>query len=453
MAKKLTGMDIFKLLPKTNCGECGVATCMAFAMKLAQKNAELSQCPYASDDAKKIIGAASEPPIRLVRIGTGDRSVAVGNETVMFRHDKTFVHQTALAIAIDDTRSTADIAKTAAEMESYTIVRVGETLRVDMLCINNASADAATFVAASKTAASHFKGGLMLKSTSGGNLMECATAVADRVPLLHGATAANADELAAFCLKAKLPMCVAASSVDEAYTLTEKFAAAGVRDIVIDIAAANAAAIIQNNTIVRKAAIASQVKQMGYPLVNFVCGRRSDAETVADASSVLCKYASIVVIDRADKEILLPLLMLRQNIFTDPQKPIQVDAGIYKIGDAGPGSPLVVTTNFSLTYFIVSGELENAGVPVHLAIVDAEGMSVLTAWAARKFSGEKIGAFLKSKEVDKQCTARKIIIPGYVASISGELEEAMPGWEVLVGPQEASDIAPFMKRFALKTMN
>jgi acetyl-CoA decarbonylase/synthase complex subunit gamma len=187
---------------------------------------------------------------------------------------------------------------------------------------------------------------------------------------------------------------------------------------------------------------------MGYPIINFITARSTTGEMIADASSVMCKYASIVVIDRPEKEVLLPLLMLRQNIFTDPQKPIQVDAGIYKIGEPAPDAPFVVTTNFSLTYFIVSGELENAGVPVHLAIVDSEGMSVLTAWAARKFDGEKIGAFLKSKDVDKQYASRKIIIPGYVASISGELEENMPGWEVLVGPQEASDIGPFMKKLA-----
>jgi acetyl-CoA decarbonylase/synthase complex subunit gamma len=206
--------------------------------------------------------------------------------------------------------------------------------------------------------------------------------------------------------------------------------------------------MVQSNTVMRKAAIASSVKQMGYPLVNFVTGRESAAQCVADASSVLCKYASLLVIDRCEKEVLLPLLMLRQNIYSDPQKPIMVEPGIYKIGEARPESPFVVTTNFSLTYFIVSGELENAGVPVNLAIVDAEGMSVLTAWAAHKFSGEKIAAFLKSKNADAEYTSRTIIIPGYVAMISGELEENLPGWEVLVGPQEASDITPFMKRFA-----
>jgi acetyl-CoA decarbonylase/synthase complex subunit gamma len=231
------------------------------------------------------------------------------------------------------------------------------------------------------------------------------------------------------------------------FDLAQKCAARDQRDIVLDVPAQNAAALVQQNTVMRKAALVSSVKPMGYPLINFITDRASTADLVADASSMICKYASLLVIDTMEKEAILPLLMLRQNIYTDPQKPIQVDPGIYRIGDAAPDSPFVVTTNFSLTYFIVSGELENAGVPVNLVIVDCEGMSVLTAWAARKFNGEKIGAFLKSRDVDKQYTARKIIIPGYVASISGDLEEAMAGWEVLVGPQEASDITPYMKRF------
>ena len=364
----------------------------------------------------------------------------------MFRHDKTFVHQTAIAVRVSDTLPKEEIIRLASEIESYCIVRVGETLRVDMLCVNNVSGDAGKFVDAARSVAANFKGPMILQSTSSKNLIECAQAIADRTPLLHAVSKSNVDDIMAFLTKAKLPVCVSGKSVDEVFELTQILAEKGHRDMVIDIAADNPAAMIQINTVIRKAAIVSSVKQMGYPIVNFVTGRQSAAEMVADASSAICKYASIVVIDRSDREALLPLLILRQNIYTDPQKPIQVDAGIYKIGDAGPDAPMAVTTNFSLTYFIVSGELENAGVPVHLAIVDAEGMSVLTAWAARKFNGEKIGAFLKSKDVDKQYTSRKLIIPGYVASISGELEEQMPGWQVLVGPQEASDIGPFMKR-------
>jgi acetyl-CoA decarbonylase/synthase, CODH/ACS complex subunit gamma len=421
---------------------------MAFAMKLAQKNTELSQCPYASEEAMTVIGAQSEPPVRLVKIGTGGRQALLGNEIVMFRHDKTFVHQTAIAVQIDDTLVPGEIAGLAAEAEKYSIMRVGETLRIDMLCLNNASNDGRRFKEAVAAAAEQFTGGLMLKSGSAAVLMETAAGIAGRVPLLHAVTKDAVAGLGAFSLKMKLPVCVCGGTIDEAYGLTQALSDMGQRDIVIDVPARNAAAMVQNNTVVRKAAIMSSVKQMGYPLVNFITGRASAAECVADASSVMCKYSSLLVIDRLEKEVLLPLLMLRQNIYSDPQKPIMVEPGIYKIGEAGPDSPFVVTTNFSLTYFIVSGELENAGVPVHLAIVDAEGMSVLTAWAAHKFTGEKIAAFLKGKDVDKQYTSRTIIIPGYVASISGELEENLAGWQVLVGPQEASDITPFMKRFA-----
>jgi acetyl-CoA decarbonylase/synthase, CODH/ACS complex subunit gamma len=341
----------------------------------------------------------------------------------------------------------AGIEKVVSELESYSIVRVGETLRVEMICVENSSADEQKFLAASSLVARLFNGGLILKSVSAQNLKAAARAVIGRIPLLHAVTKENLEDLGAFSVSEKLPVCVCGSTIDEAFEVAQKLAGMGTRDIVLEVPAKNASAIVQQNTVMRKAALVSSVKPMGYPIINFVTDRPDTAHLVADASSLICKYASVLVIDTMEKEALLPLLMLRQNIYTDPQKPIQVDPGVYRIGDATPASPLVVTTNFSLTYFIISGELENAGVPVNLVIVDCEGMSVLTAWAARKFNGEKIGAFLKSRDVDKQYSARKIIIPGYVASISGELEEAMPGWEVCVGPQEASDITPYMKRF------
>jgi acetyl-CoA decarbonylase/synthase complex subunit gamma len=207
--------------------------------------------------------------------------------------------------------------------------------------------------------------------------------------------------------------------------------------------------MLQNNTIARKSALLASVKSIGYPIMNFVTARPDPSSMIADASACMCKYASLLVIDQYQAEILLPLLMLRQNIYMDPQKPIQVEPRIYSVGEPSPTSPLLVTTNFSLTYFIVSGEIEGSGVPSHLAVVDAEGLSVLTAWAAGKFSAEKIAAFIKSQEIAAKMTKKKLIIPGYVACLSGELEEKLQGWEVLVGPQEASDIGPFMKKLLL----
>jgi acetyl-CoA decarbonylase/synthase, CODH/ACS complex subunit gamma len=448
MAKKLTGMDIFKLLPKTNCGECGVPTCMAFAMKLAQKNAELSACPYASEEAKSVIGAASEPPIRLVKFGAGADTVEMGNELVMFRHDKTFVHRTALAIQIDSDVSLETIRKTAESIDRHVIERAGEKLFIESVLINDKSPSVAEFKERVAAVAASFKGAIALKSGSAEKLIAAADTLLDRVPLLHALTKSNADVLGEYVRAKKLPIVIAGTSLDEIYSLAEALSAKGHRDIVLDLSDPSTAIMLQNNTVARKAALTAAIKPMGYPIVNFVTGRPDPATLVADASTCMCKYASLLVIDRCEPELLLPLLMLRQNIYTDPQKPIQVEPKIYPVGEPSPASPLLVTTNFSLTYFIVSGEVESSGVPAHLAVVDAEGLSVLTAWAAGKFSAEKIAAFIKSQEPVAKMTNRKLVIPGYVSCLSGELEEKMQGWEILVGPQEASDIGPFMKRLS-----
>jgi acetyl-CoA decarbonylase/synthase complex subunit gamma len=447
MAKKLTGMEIFKLLPKTNCGECGVPTCMAFAMKLAQKNVELSACPYASDEARGVIGLASEPPIRLVRFGSGSRTVTMGNELVMFRHEKTFVHQTALAVQLDSTLPDSGLQTASSLLDKHTIERAGEKLSVDALLVNDAGDGVDRFCAAVRTVAASFGGPLILKSASAERLVKAAEMVPDRFPLLHALTGANADVIGEYAHAKKLPVAIAGNDLDELFSLSDALAAKGHRDIVLDLSASSMFDTLRNNTIVRKAALNASIRQVGYPIMNFVTGRTSPAALVADASTALCKYASLLVIDRFEPETLLPLLMLRQNVYTDPQKPIQVEPKVYPVGEPNAASPLLVTTNFSLTYFIVSGEVESSGVPAHLAVVDAEGLSVLTAWAAGKFSAEKIAAFINAQEIGRSLTKKKVVLPGYVSCLSGELEEKMPGWEVLVGPQEASDIGPFMKRF------
>ncbi|MHB0999146.1 MAG: acetyl-CoA decarbonylase/synthase complex subunit gamma [Armatimonadota bacterium] len=440
----LTGLDIFKMLPKTNCGECGVPTCMAFAMKLASKNAELAACPYASEEAITKIGAASKPPIRLVKIGPSDRVVAVGNETVMFRHEKTFVHPTAIAVAFSDGQSADELGHQTAIVRDYCLERVGEQLMIDLALVENTTGDVEPFVAAVKEVAGTNGRGIILQSSNPAAIEAALQALEGQRPLIHAATPENADQMAALALKYKAPLAAKASNMDDLAALTAKLASLGVQDIVLDIPADNAAAMIQYNTIVRKMALKSSFEPMGYPIMNIQTGQDIPS-LVADASTAICKYTSILVIDTLQYEAILPIMMLRQNIYTDPQKPIQVEPKVYQIGEADENSPVIVTTNFSLTYFIVSGEIENSGVPAHLVIVECEGMSVLTAWAAGKFSGEKIAAFIKSSGLEDQVKTRRLIIPGYVAQISGELDESLPGWEIVVGPQEASDLAPFMK--------
>ena len=440
----MTGLQIFKLLPKTNCGECGVPTCMAFAMKLAAMNADLAACPYASEEAKKIIGAASKPPIRLVKIGPPGREVPIGNETVMFRHDKTFVHPTAVAIAFPDNESLTDLSHKIAEVREYCLERAGEQLRINLVLVDNFSEEVKPFVDLVKTAAGSTGMGIILRTTNLEALEAGLKELKGKRPLIHAATPANAEAVAALALKYDAPLVARAATLDELAALTTRLATLGLKEIVLDLPADNPAAALQYNTIIRKAALKNAFEPLGYPIINFVTAL-DDASAVADASTYLCKYASIVVLDRMKLELLLPLMMLRQNIYTDPQKPIQVDPRVYPIGEPGKDALLVVTTNFSLTYFMVSGEIENSGVPANLLVVDTEGMSVLTGWAAGKFSGEKVAAAVKASGLGDQPGKHRVIIPGYVAQISGEVEEGLPGWEVLVGPGEASDIGSFMK--------
>ncbi len=440
----LTGLQIFKLLPKTNCGECGVPTCMAFAMKLAAKNADLAQCPYASEEAKKTIGAASKPPMRLVRIGPPGCEVSVGNEVVMFRHEKTFVRPTAIAIAFCDDQRLTDLSHRTAEVREYCLDRAGEQLRIDLALVDNVTGETRLFVETVKAVAGGAGRGIILRSENLEALDAALGILANQRPLIHAATPVNAEAVAALALKHKAPVAARAASLDELAALTAKLAKAGVADIVLDLSTDNPATAVQLNTIARKVALKSAFEPLGYPILNFVTGGDL-AEQVANASTLLCKYASILVLDSFHYQSLLPLLMLRQNIYTDPQKPIQVEPKVYSIGEPGPESPVLVTTNFSLTYFLVSGEIENSGVASHLAIVECEGMSVLTAWAAGKFGGGRIAAFVKESGLPERMTTKRIVIPGYVAQISGELEEALPGWHVIVGPQEAGDIASFVK--------
>jgi acetyl-CoA decarbonylase/synthase complex subunit gamma len=441
----LTGLQIFKLLPKTNCGECGIPTCMAFAMKLAAKSADLAACPYASEAAKTTIGAASKPPIRLVKIGPADREVAVGNETVMFRHEKTFVHPTAFAVAFSDAEPLTETCHEIAKVRDYCLERVGEKLELNLLLCDNQSEEVAPFVELMKTAAGATGKGLILRSSSPEALEAALRELEGQRPLIHAATPENAEQLAALALKYNAPLVARAATLDELAALTTKLAGLGVKDIVLDLPSDNPAAAMQYNTVMRKMALKSSFEPLGYPIINFLAGDDLPS-MVADASTLICKYASILVLDRMDLQLLLPLMMLRQNVYTDPQKPVQVEPKVYPIGEPGPDSPVLTTTNFSLTYFLVSGEIENSGVPAHLVVVETEGMSVLTGWAAGKFTGSKVAAAIKASGLEGQIKSRKLIIPGYVAQISGEIEEGLPGWEVLVGPGEVIDLGPYLKK-------
>lgn len=441
----LSGVEIFKLLPKTNCKKCGHPTCLAFAMKLAQRQASLDSCPDVSEEAKKVLGEASAPPVRPITFGAGDKAVKMGEETVLFRHDKKFVNPSAFAVEIKDTLPDEEIAKIVGEVADSEIDRVGQKLRIEAIALTNASKDAARLESAAKTVASKAPGVPVIICTDNPQAAEAALKpFADKRPILFGANASNAEAMANVAKTNKAILGVSAGGLDELSTLTEQIKSLGVDDMVLDSGARTAKEIIENNTLIRRAAVKKNFKALGYPVINFM--QREDSLHEALVTSLgVAKYASIVVESSIEKWKNLALFTLRQNIYTDPQVPMQVEQKIYSIGEPAADSPLFITTNFSLTYFIVSGEIENSKVASRLAVMDCEGLSVLTAWAAGKFTASKIAQFITESGVEKDIAHKELIIPGYVAILSGSIEDKLPGWKITVGPREANALPAFLK--------
>ncbi len=441
---KMTGLQIQKLLPKTNCKECGSNTCLAFAMKVAAKKAELTECPYVSEEAKEILGAAAEPPIRTVIIGPEEKPCPCGGETVLFRHEKTFINQTGLGVALSDAMDDEVLESRAREVAGYVLDRVGEELRLDLLSVAFESGSTERLLDVLDSVARVWDRSTAVRTEDADALEATARKLEGKRPLLASATPETADRLADVAGETGAALAITADNLDRLYETANRLAEKGFRDIFLDLRADSLTERIQNNVIIRRGALTADLKPLGYPILSYV-DTGDPLEDAALSGLEISKYGGLVVLPQFDPATFAPLLTLRQNIHTDPQKPIQVEPKIYALGEPDEDSPVFVTTNFSLTYFIVSGEIENAGLSAWLLIPECEGMSVLTAWAAGKFGGDKIGAFAKEAGLEKQTKSRKIVIPGYVAQISGELEEAMPDWQVIVGPQEAGDLESFIK--------
>jgi len=438
----LSGLDIFKLLPKTNCGDCGVPTCMAFAMKIAQKKAELSSCPHASEEAKAALGAASEPPVRLVKFGGGN-GLEVGGETVLFRHEKTFFHPAGIGLEIRTSQGEEKILEDVRQLESYQADRVGEVLKANLFFISQDSAEKAAFLRTISLVKANSTKGLVIDCPQEEALKEGLEFLRNDRPAIYLRRPLTENDIE-MAKTYKASLVITAYSYQDLADQTEKARRAGLTGLILNCQGDGLGEAIQNNAVLRRSALKKNFKPFGFPLFTRVPDG-DGFESLAAAAALLCKYASIIILPRFDKALLYTLFTLRQNIYTDPQKPIQVDPKIYAIGDPTPDSPVFVTTNFSLTYFIVSGEIENSGTSAHLVVCDTEGQSVLTAWAAGKFVPEKIAKFIKDLKLEEKVKTRKIVIPGFVAQISGELEEKLPGWEVIVGCQEAADIPSFVK--------
>jgi acetyl-CoA decarbonylase/synthase complex subunit gamma len=443
----LTGIEIFKLLPKTNCKECGVPTCLAFAMNLAAGKAELSSCPYVSEETKAMLSDASAPPIRPLVIGSGDNAVKIGGETVLFRHEKTFVNKPGFALLISDTMPEAEVEGRIRRFKELKYERVGLVLRGEIIAVKNESGDIGKFEALIKKIKAESDAAIIVMSDKLEALKAGVAACAERIPLIYAATDGNSDALAELAKEHKCPLAVKADNMEALCALSDKLTAAGVKDLVLDTGSRTFRKAFEDEVFIRRAALIQKNRSLGFPTITFPCEMTKEPMKEAMiAAAFVAKYAGIIVLSDFQGETLFPLLVERLNIYTDPQRPMMMQQGIYPIGNPTEDSPALITTNFALTYFIVSSEIEASRVPSWLLVMDTEGLSVLTAWAAGKFVGDAIGTFVKKSGITDKVKHRRIVIPGVAAGVSGDLEEELgAGWEVKIGPREAAHLSAYLR--------
>jgi len=438
----LSGLDIYKLLPKTNCRECGFATCLAFAMQLAKKTVALEKCPHITENAKEALEAQAQPPIKLLTVGSTEAKLEVGNETVMFRHEEKFRNPCAIGFIIDDDLSDSEITQRVEKINSLSFERVGQKLEVNLIALRQ-KGSAKRFPEALKLVLNNTKLPIMLMSSDLMALRAAAEIAKERKPLLYSAAKDNLSAISEIAVKFSLPLVVSALDLEEIPLLTKELGAKGLTNLILETKTGNVTGKIWDLTQIRRQALKKSNRLFGYPSL-VVVDKDDPYEEAMEAGAYIAKYAGLVLLKGIESWEILSLLTLRQNIYTDPQKPLQIEPKLYPIGQANRDSPVLITTNFSLSYYTVLGEVEASKIPSYILSVDTEGMSVLTAWAAEKFNPETISRAIEKFGVKDTVAHKRIVIPGYVAVMSGELQEES-GLEVIVGPKEAAGIPPFLK--------
>lgn len=440
----LSGIEIYKLLPQTNCKDCGFPTCLAFAMKLAAKQVELAKCPHVSEESEAKLAEASAPPVRAMKLSSNGHTVEAGNEVVLFRHNKRFYSSPGLFVRVYDTQTIEEIIELSAAVGGYQADYVGIEMTMGGMAVQASGGDLAAAVAAVRK-------GSDLPMILIGEPEELQAGLEelgeDETPLLAHATMENYQDMAALAKEYGALLAVKADDVDQAAALAQKLQDEGVKDLVISPSQRSMLGVLTANTITRRMALKENFRPLGFPILNFPGDVGDPVREVNLAAQAIGKYASFIVMDHFDPATAYALLVLRENLYTDPQEPIQVTPGIYELNNPSPSDPMLVTTNFSITYFSVANEIESSGTPAWLLVSDAEGMSVLTAWAAGKFDADTIAKDVKRFEAaDKLEGEKRIVLPGHVSVLSGELEEELPDWVVKVGPREAVDLPSFMKQ-------
>ena len=442
----LSGIQIFKMTPKKNCKECGCPTCMAFSRKVAQGAMDISQCPHMSEDALAQLSEATAPPMKTVKIGAGENEFSLGGETVLFRHEKTYVSKTRYAVSLCSCMDDAAIDAKLAEIPKVDYERIGERMFAELVYVNYAAdTDKDRYVEIVKKAAALNR--TLILGCKDVELAKAALEVCKEAkPVLNGADASNYAEMSAVATEAGVVLGVTGKDLNELYDTVAALEKAGNKNLILDVGTASIKEAYGNAVQIRRAAVKDQDRTFGYPtLVNVAALAHGDrVMQQALLSMFTMKYGSIVVVETLDYAEALPLFGLRQNVFTDPQKPMKVEPGIYALNGADENSLCLTTVDFALTYFVVSGELERSGVPCNLIISDAGGLSVLTAWAAGKLSSTSVAKYIQENVEDK-VKCRKLVIPGKVAVLKGDLEAKLPGWEIIVAPLEAVQLVKFLK--------
>ena len=448
----LKALDIFKLTPKKNCKDCGFPTCMAFSMKVASGAVEVSKCPHMSDDAIAKLSEATAPLMRALKVGSGTSEYELGAETVLFRHEKTLVNRNRYAVAFDDSMTNEQIDFKIANIKAVNYIRIGEEMKVEIAALRYTSNKESYLNLINKVKQSNLALAYMIICEDAQVAKEAVELLKGENPVVYGANKDNYKEMVEVVKNDKLVLGVNASNLEELYSTTEAIQALGYKELLLDATGETMKDTFTNVVQIRRISLKEQDRTFGYPSLVFAnkLAKNDPNMEVAISSIFTVKYGSIIVLDDINYAKALPLFALRQNIYTDPQRPMRVEPKVYSMNNADENSPVMVTVDFALTYFIVSGDIERSKVPVYLAIPDAGGYSVLTAWSAGKFSGSSIAKFIKESKIEDMTKNRDLIIPGKAAVLKGDIEDNLPGWNVIIGTEESMEIPKFLKEYKAK---
>ena len=444
----LKALDIFKLTPKKNCKECGFPTCMAFSMKVAAGAIEVEKCPHMSDESIQKLSEATAPPMKTLKVGAGDSEYTLGGETVLFRHEKTLVNKNRYAVAFCDHMNEEIVDAKIANIKAIEYERIGEIMKVEFACVTY-NDNKENFLNIINKLKSETSVAFILNVSDAEVAKEAVAELSGLNPIVVGATKDNYEAMLDVVKGDNLALGLKAASLEELYETTELVQKAGYKELILDVTGETVKDTYVNAVQVRRIALKDQDRTFGYPSIVFVnkLAKKDDMMEVALASAFTVKYGSIIVINDINYAKALPLYALRQNLFTDPQKPMRVETKVYPINNPDENSPVLVTVDFALTYFVVTGELERSKVPCWLVVPDAGGYSVLTSWAAGKFGGSVIGNFVKECGIANMTKNRDLIIPGKVAVIQADVQDNLPDWNVIVGTPEAMELPKFLKEY------